>query len=252
MAKTILGYGARVLREAVAAPTRYLLGTITHVSTEQPIAALTFDDGPHPEYTPRLLEILERYRAHATFFMVGRAASQHQDLICRMAKAGHTVANHSWDHACFPLIPSSERRAQISACEKAIAPYGNRFFRPPYGAQNVVSRLEALQMGYKVITWNVDAGDWWEPDARRMADRLAQQLRPGSIAVFHDALFDGGNPSHELKLAQQPKVSREPMLEALEIFLKRSGDKWSFVTIPDLLRYGIPQYENWYRRTGAG
>src|SRR5262249_49636601 len=118
-----------------------LQGTIISVVTREPVAALTFDDGPHPEYTPRLLDILEQYKVHATFFMVGEAAQKHPELVGQVAHAGHTVGNHSLDHPFFPSIPKHERQRQIRACEQALAPYGRRLFRFPYGAENLASHV---------------------------------------------------------------------------------------------------------------
>ena len=128
------------------------VGTITRVSTSKPVAALTFDDGPDPVFTPRLLAVLHKHQAKATFFMVGKAAERHPDIVKEVAVAGHAIGNHSWDHPSFPLISRRERWAQVRACEKAIAPYGQRLFRPPYGDQNLLSRLEASWLGYQVIT----------------------------------------------------------------------------------------------------
>lgn len=77
-------------------------GTITSVTTRAPVVALTFDDGPHLEYTPRLLDILQRYQASATFFMIGEVAQKHPELVQLVAQAGHAIGNHSWDHRFFP------------------------------------------------------------------------------------------------------------------------------------------------------
>ncbi|MGH8754891.1 MAG: polysaccharide deacetylase family protein [Burkholderiales bacterium] len=124
-----------------------MIGTITHVSTSDAVAALTFDDGPHPEFTRRLLDILDRYQARATFFIVGRSAQRYPELVKRIAQAGHALGNHSWDHPSFPYISRRERRLQIRACAKAIHPYGLKLFRPPYGNQSIASRLDALCIG---------------------------------------------------------------------------------------------------------
>ena len=137
-----------------------LLGGITHVTTEAPVAALTFDDGPHPDYTPRLLDLLARYNARATFFLLGKFAIQYPALVQCMAEAGHAIGNHSWDHASFPFLTGRQRRAQIRACAQAIAPYGQRLFRPPYMEQNLSSRLDMLWMRYEVILCDCDSGDW--------------------------------------------------------------------------------------------
>ncbi len=133
--------------------------TVTHVITEDTVAALTFDDGPNREYTPRVLEILERHQARATFFMLGVAASKHRDIVEDVARLGHAIGNHTWDHPSLPLLSSRERHWQFRACEQAIAPYGRGLLRPPFGHQNIQSRLDALCSGLQVIGWNIGAAE---------------------------------------------------------------------------------------------
>lgn len=214
------------------------MGTITHVSTQDPVAALTFDDAPHPEFTPRLLDVLERNQARATFFVIGEAAQRHPDLVQRIAQAGHAIGNHSWDHPSFPLISGRERRAQLRACEKVIAPYGQRLFRPPYGHQSVASRLDALCLGYQVIAWNLHAYDWLDHDANWMADRLTNRIKPGSIILLHNALYH---------TPEEQCADRGPVIEAVNMLLERVGDRFRFITIPELLQRGRPQRRSWYR-----
>jgi len=215
-----------------------VLGTITHVSTRKPVVALTFDDGPHPQFTPRLLNILEKHQARATFFMVGEAAQRHPEIVRQVAQAGHAIGNHSWDHSSLPLLSGRERRAQIRACEKALAPYGQRLFRPPYGHQSVASRLDALWLGYQVITWSVSASDWRDRDANWMTERLVKEIQPGSIILFHDALYT---------YVEKRYADRDPTLRAVSLLLERVGGRFRFVTIPELLRSGEPQRRNWYQ-----
>ena len=219
--------------------SRWVMGTITHVRTQSPVVALTFDDGPHPEFTPRLLDILERHQAQATFFMIGQAARQYPEIVQRAALAGHTIGNHSWDHPSFPLVSRRERRRQIRACEQAIAPYGRRLFRPPYGHQDKASRLDVLFLGYQVVTWNVVAYDWLDYDANWIVKQVEAQLKPGSIVLFHDALYDSEKERY---------MDREPTLTAVNILLERLSNHFRFVTVPELLRYGPPQKHNWYRK----
>jgi peptidoglycan/xylan/chitin deacetylase (PgdA/CDA1 family) len=230
----------RVLRKPFAAAMHKLTrnreavpGTTTCVATQDPVAALTFDDGPHPVYTPCLLDILQRHQAHATFFMVGEMAQKHPQLVRRVAQEGHAVGNHSWDHQFFPSLPGRGRREQIRACERALAPYGQRLFRPPYGAQSLASRLDAFWLRYQVIAWSVDAKDWREHDADWMADRLTEGIRPGSIVLLHDAIYRSRQ--------SVPQYNREPMLAALTLFLERLAGRFRFVTVPELLRHGRPQ-----------
>lgn len=227
----------RILSRLWEAMTRRVMGTITHVSTQDAVAALTFDDGPQPESTPRLLDILKRYQARATFFMVGETAQRHPDIVRRVAQAGHAIGNHSWDHPSFPLITGRERQAQIRTCEKAIAPYGQRLFRPPYGHQSVASRLDVLWLGYQVVTWNVETHDWLDHDAEWIANRIVSKIEPGSVIVFHDALY---------YTIEARYTDREPVLEAVNMVLERLGDRFRFITVPELLRHGHPQRQNWY------
>jgi peptidoglycan-N-acetylglucosamine deacetylase len=217
-----------------------VIGTISHVHTPESIAALTFDDGPDPEFTPPLLDILARFKAHATFFMTGKAAQAHPDLVRRVASAGHAIGNHSWDHPSFPSISGRERRAQIRACAQALDPYGTRLFRPPYGDQNIASRIDALWLGYKVIMFDAWSDDWCGGDPDTIAHQLERRTHPGAILVAHDRLSDALDPSY---------FNREAMLKALVIFLNRVGDQFSFVTVPELLRRGRAHQEIWYKRS---
>lgn len=121
------------VRRFFGSRARRILGTLTEVITKDPIGALTFDDGPHPEFTPRVLEILRRHQAHATFFMVGAAAQKHQDIVRLVAQEGHAIGSHSWEHRSFLSLSSRERRQQMCACEQVLPLQGERLFRPPYG-----------------------------------------------------------------------------------------------------------------------
>jgi peptidoglycan/xylan/chitin deacetylase (PgdA/CDA1 family) len=217
---------------------RNMAGTITGVSTLDRVAALTFDDGPDPRSTPKLLELLKSHRVAATFFVLGKAAHQNQALLKQMADDGHAICNHSWDHQSFPLISGRERRKQIRDCANAIAPYGKRLFRPPYGHQNLASRFDAFVLGHKIITWTLMAEDWLDHDASVMADRLINGLCPGSIILLHDTL----NTFFEDKYCD-----REPMLEALDMLLDQAQGQFQFVTVPELLKHGRVKKQNWYR-----
>jgi peptidoglycan/xylan/chitin deacetylase (PgdA/CDA1 family) len=218
----------------------FVIGTITHVSTSKPAVALTFDDGPDPVWTPRLLDVLQQHHAKATFFMVGQAAERHPDIVKKVAAAGHAIGNHSWDHPSFPLLTGRERRAQIRACAKAIAPYAQQIFRPPYADQNLLSRLDAWWLGYQVITYNSTAVDWLDHDADWMKSRIMSRIQNGSIILFHDSLF---------RPREDRYVDRKPMLNAVDMLLNELGGRLSFMTVPELLRQGSPQRQFWHKQT---
>ena len=228
----------RRLFDAIA---RRVMGTITHVSTQDPVIGLTFDDGPHPSCTPRLLDVLDQHGAHATFFVLGRAAQCYPAIVQRIARAGHAIGSHGWDHSSFPLVSRPERLAQIRAWERATAPYGQRLFRPPYGHQSVASRLDLLLLGYRVVTWSLHAYDWLDHDAEWMADRIVTRAKPGSIILFHDVLYH---------VPEERYADREPMLEAVDILLERLW-QFDFVTLPQLFRHGRSLRRNWYWRADA-
>lgn len=215
----------------------YITGAITHVATKEPVAALTFDDGPDPDSTPRLLDILAKHNAHATFFMIGKAAERYPKLVQQVAQAGHAIGNHSWDHPSFRAINGRQRRQQIRSCAKAIAPYGQRLFRPPYGDQSVVSRLDAFLLRHKVVTWSMHAFDWEKHDSKWMVEKLESSLKPGSIILLHDSLWD---------TIVEGAEDRLQMLETLDMFLEQASTRFRFITLPELFKYGRAIKCNWY------
>ncbi len=228
----------RAVRRVLRIAGRRLLGTVTHVHTTAPVASLTFDDGPDPGSTPALLDLLHRHGAKATFFMLGAQARRHPELVERTAAAGHCIANHSFDHPRFPALPRHERYRQMRECEVALAPYGRRIFRPPHGLQSVASRLDALMLGYDVVTWNATIEDWLDLTPEQIAERLASRVKPGGVVLLHDALYDARVPT---------ALNRAATLEGLDRFLARST--LSFVTVPELLRRGPAHHANWFVRS---
>ena len=217
---------------------RGALGTITHVVTESPLVALTFDDGPDPVWTPLLLDILAGRDARATFFMLGRSAERYPDLVSAVVRGGHAIGNHSWDHPSFPLLGTAERRAQITRCARALGAAGSRLFRPPFGQQNFASRIDAWRLGYQVVTWNVVGWDWLRRGAERMARELVEQIRPGSIVLLHDTLADGG-------YSDGAYAPRDEMLTAVSTVIGTLAGTMEFVTVPELLARGRPQRQPW-------
>ncbi len=233
----------------IRSKVRRSLGSLTKVLTDTPVVALTFDDGPDPEWTPSLLAFLEKNHARGTFFMVGESVQRYPDLVRRMAESGHAVGSHSWDHSAYPLLPGYERRRQLRACGSHLAPYGRRLFRPPYGEQDLASRLDALWLGYEVVGWSVTSEDWYEPQADVIADVLAKRIQPGDIVLLHDTIFDKGKPHRGPRPDRESWIDRRSMLAGIEMMFARIGDRFRFVTVPELLQCGTPYYSYWFKDT---
>lgn len=239
----MFSYTNRIIRNVLDVSARNVTGIITSVITEKPIASLTFDDGPDPVYTPKVLDLLKSYEARATFFMVGEGAHSYEDIVKQVARDGHAIGNHSWNHFAFPLIPAVERWEQIRKCQRVLKPYGLQLFRPPYGMNNNRSNIGAFLQGYKVIGWSLDSKDWCETNSKVMMNSIVKNIKPGSIILLHDRIFDGGKCKKGPKVTQEAVIDREPMLSALEGLLERLKGNIQFVTIPVLLSNGRPLRE---------
>ncbi len=214
------------------------LGTITCVQTGNAAVALTFDDGPDPDSTLKLAEILEEHGARGTFFVVGRLARRYPALIERLARGGHAIGNHSWNHRSFLTINSKQRREQVRLCQEALHPYGSMIFRPPFGHQNLRSRFDLLLAGYQVVTWNLLAEDWLDLDCSQILAKIEAGIKPGSIILLHDNLFS---------YLKRKYTDRSATIKVVEELLERQGRKYEFVTVPQLLQMGKPCRSNWRR-----
>jgi peptidoglycan/xylan/chitin deacetylase (PgdA/CDA1 family) len=218
----------------------FLLGTTIRVSTTELAVALTFDDGPHPVDTPPLLDLLDRYSAKATFFVVGKSARRHPELIERMAAAGHALGNHTWEHLSLPSLKRRYRRRQLAWTEEILGPRSSGLFRPPYGEQSPGSRIDALRLGLRPVCWDVIAEDWRDDSPEVMLQRIYRKLRRGSIVLFHDTLYT---------TVEERYRDRGPTLATVERLLQDLGDRYRFVTVPELLKLGRPVRWHWYQRS---
>jgi peptidoglycan/xylan/chitin deacetylase (PgdA/CDA1 family) len=224
-----------IIRRAMRPPTilfgglrRKYYGPTTHVRTDADLVALTFDDGPHPKFTEELLTILASFGAKATFFMIGQNAARYPELVKLVADQGHAIGNHSFSHAAFPKLSSKERRRDIQQCEAVLQPHTAKLFRPPFGAESMLSHRDALDLGYHVVKWNIAADDCEEHSPDWIAQRLMQQIAPGSIVLLHDNVVDN------------PGSDRTQTLDAVRRVLGNASGRFQFCTVPQLLRAGIP------------
>ena len=170
------------------------------VRVTEPVVALTFDDGPHGKFTPRLLDLLKARGVRATFFVLGENVALHPGIAKRIVDEGHEIANHSWSHPSFTKLGLDGVRSQIIRTENAIAEatgVRSKVIRPPYGATN--DRLKSWidsEFGMKTLMWSVDPLDWKRPGPAVVARRLIDGAQPGGILLAHDI--------HEATIAAMP------------------------------------------------
>lgn len=160
------------------------------VKTSRPILALTFDDGPHPEFTPKLLDILRHEGVRATFYVIGRNVETYPEIARRIVAEGHEIANHSWSHPPLTSLGAARLHKEISSTSDVIQRVTGRRprnMRPPYGAVNDRVRQAMFnEHGLDVIMWSVDPLDWRRPGAEVVRRRLVDGASPGGILLAHD------------------------------------------------------------------
>lgn len=165
-------------------------------------AYLTFDDGPDPAWSPQVLAVLRKYRAHATFFMIGRNAATFDDLIVQIASDGNTLANHTYNHQDLTTLNYTSFSLEVGDTDQAIrfALRGHpellsqvtRCLRPPYGSTNQQVYSYAAQMGYSISMWNLDTRDWAGTSPQDILTDFTAKLQPDRVILFHD----GGEKRH--------------------------------------------------------
>ena len=187
--------------------------------------ALTFDDGPHPRYTPLILDILEEFEIKATFFAVGSNVEAYPELVKRIAREGHELGNHTFHHNHVAKMSLEDLTQDINRCNDAIEKItGNRprYFRPPEGVctksvQEICSATDTT-----IVMWSVDTRDWAHPPIAEIFQNVRRNTQNGSIILMHD--FIGKN-------SPTPEALRQIIPMLLEL-------GYEFVTVSQLLEGG--------------
>ncbi|MDX2270697.1 MAG: polysaccharide deacetylase family protein [Cyanobacteriota bacterium] len=159
--------------------------------------SLTFDDGPHPYYTPHLLETLDQWGLKASFFVLGERAAQWPECIRAIAQAGHHIGMHGYRHQSFPSLSPPDLQASLHQTQQILAdacqgsPTDFRDVRPPNGLflPQTLTYLRAWQM--RTVMWSVVPEDWLLPPVEVVVERICQQIYPGSLIVLHDGRYGG-------------------------------------------------------------
>ncbi|EPE62774.1 polysaccharide deacetylase family protein [Exiguobacterium sp. S17] len=199
--------------------------TMTSIPARKPIdpngkyVALTFDDGPHPTVTPKVLEALEAYNAHATFFMLGSQIEFYPEVAKRVATAGHELANHTEHHPNLTQLSASGIEVELEKVDERIDELTGertRLVRPPYGAKNEVVERVLETRGQTLALWTVDSLDWSHRDASQMHKLIMDGVHPNAVVLMHDI--------HTSTADGLPRVLAS---------LKREG--YTFVTMSELM-----------------
>jgi peptidoglycan/xylan/chitin deacetylase (PgdA/CDA1 family) len=197
----VAGYWGIRLVSATPLRRRLRSAVLSRVTTRLPHVALTFDDGPDPEFTDRFLDALGK--VPATFFVVGERVRRWPHLVRRVVEAGHEVASHGDSHTSGTrLLPRATvndlRRARATISAVAGAP--PRFYRPPFGRFNLASWVEARRLGMTRTLWTAGARDWESKhSAETIATRLLAHAEPGAILMLHDSDGEPGAPENTLR-----------------------------------------------------
>lgn len=201
------------------------LGLPLRTAAGQPILYLTFDDGPTPTLTPQIVELLDRYDAKATFFVVGLHLRRALAHLRPVAEAGHTIANHTFSHrslvgrdqAAFAQeVDGVEELVRSAAGDLLPADFSLAYLRPPGGGVDANTAPTAAALGYRLVGWDIDPKDWRRPGADVISGTVVRQAFPGAIVLLHD----GGGGS------QQTVAALETILKEL------SGQGYVFQALP--------------------
>jgi len=253
--------GAGVAAWAAVHPTSEIFGPTLHHTPASSSIALTFDDGPNPAFTPRLLDLLERYRVSATFFLVGRFARNFPELVREIADRGHAVGNHTETHPNLAWMPAWRIVDELKACQDSIFRALNAtrhspsaFMRPPFGYRGpqLWSAVRSARLR-SVVMWSLGSFDWRHHSSERLIERLGEVSkrsccdsgardqsrvyfdqgrgeRGGQIVLLHDGDF------------RQSGADRPHVMAALEYWLPRWRDSgFEFVTMDQLIAASSPQ-----------
>ncbi|WP_228389486.1 polysaccharide deacetylase family protein [Cumulibacter manganitolerans] len=197
------------------------------VPVTEPVAAITFDDGPDPEFTPRILDALSAAGVTATFNVLGYNGVRHPSLLKEIVAAGHEIANHTWSHLDLAYLAEPAVRAEIVRCKDEIGavtgiPFAS--FRPPRGELGGAGFRICAELGYDVYIWSVARGPGNEQSPARVAEYVAESLQPGDVLGLHDGIGHSALAPHTATAAAL-RARREVEVRALPELLRRTADK---------------------------
>lgn len=214
------------------------------VSTTESVFGLSYDDGPDPEQTSAILDVLARHCAHATFFVLAGPAAKHPEILRRMVAEGHEVALHGLDHASLLTRSTSAAVAAVleaRAVVESIVGTSVRHYRPPYGAHTLRQARAIHRAGLELVVWSGDAKDWVQADEDVIIKRAWATVFPGAFLLLHDTRAD---PETALDPSELPTFDRAAVLE--DLLLRATAAGYSALTVGDLMDR-FPAVKSWAR-----
>jgi peptidoglycan/xylan/chitin deacetylase (PgdA/CDA1 family) len=157
--------------------------------TQSPAVYLTYDDGPHPEVTPNLVEILKEYSVRASFFLLGSKAVQFPDHVRLLTSSGQMIGNHTFSHPNLLFRSGRYQESEILRTNQSLTEIIGtppKLFRPPYGFFNFATLSVTKKLNMKTVLFNMDSGDYGSSSALEVSSYILKKVRPGNIIVLHD------------------------------------------------------------------
>jgi peptidoglycan-N-acetylglucosamine deacetylase len=228
----VIGAGAIAIAGAAGyqsmAPTGQWYGrAFTGLPRGSKQIALTYDDGPNDPHTLRLLEVLAKHGAKATFFLIGRFVEQRPDIAREVVKAGHAIGNHTFTHRLLIFAGDGETRSQLGRCQRVIEDavgLAPTLFRPPFGGRRPGTLAVARSLGLEPILWNITGYDWNAPPAERIVGHVSAKIGGGDVVLLHDGshLAMGGDRA-------QTVIATDRLIE------RHRAEGYEFVTISQMM-----------------
>ncbi len=219
-------------------------GTIYRVHTKQKKVVLTFDDGPSPQWTPKILEELRKANIKATFFMIGHHVKKYPSIAKRVAEEGHTIGNHGFAHSVILYYNLAEIEEEIKYTEfviKEITGQTTKYFRPPKAWLKKSIKEKIKSMGYETVLWSLNSKDWVSFNHRTMVNFINRRVCNGDILLFHDSgnilSTEGGNRSQTVKaIPLLVKSLKEKGFEFVNLEDLLNGQKQTPIFVDEILR----------------
>ena len=213
-------------------------GVVDGRRVRRDLVALTFDDGPSPDTTPRILDILRAEGVRATFFVLGKHAERHPEIVERIVREGHELGNHGYDHGILAFAGATQVHRQLQRTERLLRRAGGppvRVFRAPHGFRSPFVARTARRLGYITCAWSAGVFDTAKPGADVIERRSAKALKPGAVLLLHDA--DGWGDD-----------DRSQTAEALPGIIATARERgFGFATMSEIAALDPPQRISWKR-----